>query len=138
MLIDDKKIKDMTGKATPLNDSLKKSTDTISQLNQLGTTANTFLEKILAFKNSQQLNQESGQFQAKINKGINQQITSVKQQRIIIDDVKAMIELDEIVKKIPADWLEKKLKDLKPEYEKNKEMIKPFVIEFVRRSVRLE
>ena len=80
----------------------------------------------------------SGQFTAKLEKGIEQRLSTIKQPQLIIDKAKAMAELDDIIKKIPKDWLDKKLSEIKPEYEKNKKMIEPFIVEFIKRSVRIE
>ncbi len=136
VLIDDNKIKEMTGKSNSITESLKSSNSTIEELNKLGNTASTFLDKLLQFKNMQKGQQEqTGQFNAKLNKGIEQQLAARKQPQIIIDKNLAMSELDNLINKLD----EKKTgRELKQEFLENKKMLEPFVIEFIRRSTRLE
>lgn len=57
---------------------------------------------------------------------------------IVVDEAKAMIIIEDLLKKIPTQMKENKLSELEPLFPTYKEMLKPFITKFIRDCVRLE
>jgi len=113
--------------------------ETASQLDGINSMLDklmTLIDKAQTFKKLQ--NNSNTNFQAKVEKAVNQQVNHIEKKEIVVDEAKAINLIEQLINNIPEPAQELKIKELKDKFKDYKETIKPYLINFIKNSVYLK